>query len=232
MVFGKVLSGKSVVRQIENLPTQAGDKPSKDCIISDCGELIGDEALAADVKQPDSTGDPYEDFPEDAGDDLDAKKILKIASECKEFGTKAFKEGNVALGLDKYQKGLRYLNEDPDLEDEPPSTKTELDELRFALNNNSALLQNKLEFWDEAVSSATSALNVEGPASKDRAKALFRRGIAHNKLKDEDSALTDLEEASKLQPADAAIKTELAAVKAKLASRNAKQKAAYKKFFS
>ena len=131
VVFGEVLTGKSIIRQIENLPTESGDKPKKDAVIADCGELLGEEAERATAasNKPDALGDPYEDFPEDevskhkgtGGDgkeaeELSAQKVLQIASECKEFGNKAFKAGDVATALDKYEKGLRYLNEDPDLD--------------------------------------------------------------------------------------------------------------------
>ncbi|CAM1501003.1 Fc.00g101650.m01.CDS01 [Cosmosporella sp. VM-42] len=233
VVFGEVLNGKSIVRQIENLTTQSGDKPAKEALIKDCGQLTGDAALAADVKQPDSMGDPYEDFPEDCeGDALDAQKILTIATACKDYGNKAFKAGNYSLGLDKYQKGLRYINEDPDLEKEPPTTKASLDALRFSLNNNSALLNIKLEAWEDAVRAATAALDVNGIKDEDRAKPLYRRGFAHVRLKDEEAALRDLEEAHKLAPKDSAIITELNTVKSKAAARAAKEKAAYKKFFT
>lgn len=60
VVFGQVLSGKSIVRKVENMTTQSGDKPSKEVIITNCGELTGDEADSADVKVLDSTGDIYE----------------------------------------------------------------------------------------------------------------------------------------------------------------------------
>jgi peptidyl-prolyl isomerase D len=202
VVFGEVLNGKAVVRQIENLSTQSGDKPTKDAIIADCGELTGDAALAADVKQPDAMGDPYEDFPEDCNEQLDAQKILKIATECKDYGNKAFKAGNLSVGLEKYQKGLRYINEEPDLEKEPAETKKELDALRFSLNNNSALLSLKLESWDETVRSASSALDVAGVKDADRAKAYYRRGYANVRLKDEETAVKDLTEALRLAPGD------------------------------
>ncbi|CEJ80724.1 Putative 41 kDa peptidyl-prolyl cis-trans isomerase [[Torrubiella] hemipterigena] len=234
VVFGEVLNGKSVVRQIENLRTAAGDKPEKEVLIADCGELTGDEALAADTKQPDATGDPYEDFPDDFPAEqqpLPAKKILEIAGACKDFGNKAFKSGDLNLGLEKYEKGLRYLNEDPDLDDEPASTKPALDALRFSLNNNSALLSMKLENWTDCIRSATSALAVSGVADTDRAKALYRRGFANVRVKDEDAAVADLEAAHKLAPADGLIVNELNAVKAKATARLAKEKAAYKKFF-
>jgi peptidyl-prolyl isomerase D len=232
VVFGEVLNGKSIVRKIENLPTQGSDKPTKDVTITKCGELTGDEAETADKKAPDSTGDPYEDFPEDQTSTPSAKEIVKIAADLKEFGNKAFKGGDLSLGLDKYQKGIRYLNEDPSLDNEPPETKKELDALRFTLNSNSALLANKLKAYEDGLRYATAALEVANITDAEKAKALFRRGQAEVGLKDEDAALTDLEEANKLVPGDAAVVKELTAVKKNAAERAKKEKAAYSKFFS
>lgn len=231
VVFGEVISGKSVVRQVENLPTQSGDKPQREAAIADCGELSPDEVVAAATKAPDALGDKYEDFPEDESEELSAQKVLTIATDCKDFGNKAFKSGDLNLALEKYQKGLRYLNEEPDTADEPAETAVALKLLRAALNSNAALMNIKLGAWDDAVRAATGALDVEGVPDKDRAKALFRRGLAHNQAKDEDGALADLQAALKLAPEDAAIKAELAAVKKTAAARLAKEKAAYKKFF-
>lgn len=234
VVFGEVLSGKSIVRQIENLTTQS-DKPTRDAVIADCGELSESEAIAAETKAPDAYGDEYEDFPEDqvTGDEvLSATRILKIAGDCKEFGNKAFKGGNFSVALDKYQKGLRYLNEDPDLDGEPADTKEKMDALRVSLNSNAALMNMKLSAWDDAVRAADNALAVSSISDKDKAKALYRRGFAQVRLKDEDSALQSLEEAKKLAPEDAAVASELATVKKAAAARLAKEKAAYKKFFS
>jgi len=201
-------------------------------IITNCGELTGDEAEAASTKAPDSTGDPYEDFPEDNNTAPDAKEIVKIASDLKGFGNAAFKAGDLSLGLDKYQKGIRYLNEDPDLKDEPPETKKTIDALRFTLNSNSALLSNKLKAFDDGLRYASAALDVAEISGADKAKALYRRAIAQVGLKDEDAALADLEEAIKLAPGDPAITKELAAVKKASADRAKKEKAAYSKFFS
>ncbi|ORY65390.1 cyclophilin type peptidyl-prolyl cis-trans isomerase/CLD [Pseudomassariella vexata] len=234
VVFGEVRSGKSIVRQIENLPTQSGDKPQKDVVITDCGELTGAaaEAAASGNKQADSLGDAYEDFPEDNDEALDAQKVLKIAAECKEYGNKAFKSGDVPLALDKYQKGLRYLNEEPELKDEPADTKTKMDSLRFTLNSNSAMMNLKLDAWEDAERAAASALRVPGITDIEKAKALYRRGLALDKMKDEEGAVKALEEAKKLVPGDVAISKELDAVKKAAAARLAKEKAAYKKFFN
>ncbi|KAK3394871.1 40 kDa peptidyl-prolyl cis-trans isomerase [Podospora didyma] len=234
VVFGEVLSGKSIVRQIENLSTQA-DKPTRDVVIANCGELSASDATAAESKAPDALGDEYEDFPEDEATDgqpLSAALILKIAGDCKDFGNKAYKDNDYSVALDKYQKGLRYLDEDPELDKEPAGTKEKIDALRISLNSNAALMNLKLEAWDECVHAADNALAVAGISDKDKAKALYRKGYSHVRLKDEDTALDSLKEAKKLAPEDKAIAAELAAVKKAAAERIAKEKAKFKKFFT
>jgi peptidyl-prolyl isomerase D len=229
------LAGKSIVRQIENMRTEGSDKPSPDVTIVNCGELTGDEAEAADKKVPDETGDPYEDFPEDAkaGDaELSAAEVVTIGTALKDFGNKAFKLGNLQLGLEKYQKGLRYLNEDPDLSNESDETKKTLQSLRFTLNSNAALLSNKLKEFEDGKRFASSALDIPDLSPADKGKALYRRAIASESLKDEETALKDLEEANKLVPGDAAITKQLATVKKAASDRAKKEKAAYGKFFA
>ena len=238
VVFGEVKSGKSVVRRVENLPTTESDAPRQAAIIADCGELTGDAAADADgPRAADALGDAYEDFPEDDGEGSpDAARVLEVAAACKGFGNAAFKAGDPATALDKYQKGLRYLNEEPEVpaEGAPEGvTPAALAALRFALNSNSALMNIKLEAWDEAASTAAAALAVADSASDaDRAKALYRRGLALVRLRDEDAAVAALEQARALAPADAAVARELDAVKKAAAARAAREKAAYKKFFS
>ncbi|KAF7889926.1 uncharacterized protein EAF02_002341 [Botrytis sinoallii] len=232
VVFGQVLSGKNFVRKIENMPTQSGDKPNKEVIITDCGELTGDEAESADAKTPDSTGDTYEDFPEDMSTPPTAEETVKIVTDLKTYGNAAFKDNKLPLALDKYEKGLRYLNEEPDVTSSPAETSSTLSALRFTLNSNSALLQNKLKNFADAERTASAALAVSGTSDTDKAKALYRRAIAHVGLKNEDEALKDLEEANKLVPGDAAVLKELSAVKKNAAERAKKEKAAYSKFFA
>lgn len=249
VVFGEVVTGKSIVRQIENLRTLSGDKPQQPARIVDCGELTGEdaEAIAGQSGKPDALGDAYEDFPEDELENLKkanpedskaetipAAKIVQIATDCKDFGNKAFKAGDFAAALDKYEKGLRYINEDPELPegDEGAELKKKMDAVRFSLNSNGALMSIKIGNWEEAARMAQSALHVGGVKDADKAKALYRRGFALVRLKDEDAAVEALTEASKLAPGDAAITKELTEVKKNMAARLAKEKAAYKKFFT
>ncbi|RAL06117.1 peptidyl-prolyl cis-trans isomerase D [Aspergillus ibericus CBS 121593] len=236
VVFGEVINGKSVVRKIENMSTQA-DKPTTDVTVVECGELTGSDYDNADKQIPDATGDPYEDFPDDhQGEELSAPVCFKIASELKNFGNTAFKSGNHALGLDKYQKGLRYLNEFPEPdEQDPKDLDPQMKALRFTLHSNSSLLANKLAQFKNAQTWATYALEVAAAANAkdaDKAKAYYRRAVAYSGLKEEDEALNDLQEASKLAPGDAGITTEIARVKKAIKDRQAKERATAQKFFS
>jgi peptidyl-prolyl isomerase D len=236
VVFGEVINGKSVIRKIENMKTQS-DKPFQDVTIVDCGEFSGEDYENATKRQQDATGDPYEDFTEDhQGEELTAPLCFKIASDLKGFGNTAFKSGDLELGLDKYQKGLRYLNEFPDPgENDPKELGEQMKALRFTLHSNSSLLANKLQKYRQAQNWATYALQVADSANAkdaDKAKAYYRRAVAHEGLKEEDEALKDLQEAEKLAPGDAGIINEIAKVKKTVKDREAKDKAAAKKFFS
>lgn len=236
VVFGEVINGKSVVRKVENVATQA-DKPTADVTIVDCGELTGQAYDDADKQVPDATGDPYEDFPDDYhGEELSAPVCFNIAIELKKFGNAAFKGGDHALGLDKYQKGLRYLHEFPEPGDnDPKELDGQIKALRFALHSNSSLLANKLGQFRNAQTWASYALEVAaaaGSQDSEKAKAYYRRAVACSGLREEEEALKDLEEALKLVPGDAAIINEVAKVKKAIKDRDAKEKAAAKKFFS
>lgn len=157
VVFGEVLSGKSIVRKIENLPTQGSDKPAKDVTITNCGQLTGEEADVASQQGPDKYGDTYEDFPEDMDKELTLEETLKIATDLKGYGNTAFKANDLSVGLDKYQKGMRYLDQESKYKSE-----TEVRKLKFTLSSNSALLSNKLKAFDDGLRYATDSLELGG----------------------------------------------------------------------
>ena len=205
--------------------------------ITDCGQLTGDEAenIGKAKKEPDSTGDPYEDFPEDEAKEFKGQQILEIATKLKEYGNKAFKSGDLNLALEKYQKGLRYLNEYPEaLPEDPAGLSKELTQIRFTLHSNSSLLQIKLKSFEDAKSSADNALEIEGQGvpSQDRAKASYRKALALLGLKDDEGAVRSLERAQELAPGDVAITNTLHDAKKKAAEQAKKEKAAYSKFFA
>ena len=194
--------------------------------------MSADDAASGQAKKVDSTGDPYEDFPDDQEGDLKSQDYVKIASELKDYGNKAFKAGDLNLALDKYQKGLRYLDHEPKSSDEDNTEITQQKTtVRFSLHSNSALIQIKLKVFNDALESAKKAIELTEISDTDKAKAYYRKALANIGRKDDEQALTDLEEALKLAPGDAAITKELGLAKKKAADQVKKEKAAYKKFF-
>ncbi|KAH7412015.1 cyclophilin-like domain-containing protein [Phaeosphaeria sp. MPI-PUGE-AT-0046c] len=236
VVFGEVINGKSIVRQIENLKTQSGDKPLQDATIIDCGELSGEDYDKATEKAADVTGDPYEEYPEDqitSDEEWKGEDVLKIATELKDMGNAAFKKQDLDLGIRKYEKSLRYLHEYPaPLDTDPADLFPKLTTLKISVYLNCALLQNKKARYAEAIESASKALDLEGISDKDKAKAHFRRGQAKVGKKSDESAIEDLNQALKFAPGDAAIVKELDGAKKRVAARKEKEKKAYKNAFN
>ncbi|KIK67886.1 hypothetical protein GYMLUDRAFT_36683 [Collybiopsis luxurians FD-317 M1] len=238
VVFGEVIRGKSIVRQIENYPTISGDQPTSPIIIDSCGELSPDDPSLSEVPAG-SEGDPYEDYPDDDDHDVSKPEVaLEIAKAIREVGNKLFKEGKTELALAKYQKSIRYLDVHQVLPDDaPPELADSYKALLSPLLLNSALAAVRAQppsssKAEVAVKSATRALNSLELNNADKAKALYRRGLAHTILKDDDEAEKDLIQASTLVPEDQAIAGELARVRNRKKEKRDKEKKAYKKMFS
>ena len=197
--------------------------------------MTGADARVSSQKEPDETGDPYEDYPDDqktGEEDLAGSEIVKIATDLKGIGNTAFKSKDISVALGKYQKGLRYLNEYPEpLESDPPDMGTTLNQLKVTLYSNSALCYNKQGNFERAISSATSALEVSGATETEKGKAYYRRALAKAGTKDEEEAMKDLEEALKCVPGDSNVTNELNKMKKKVAEQTKKEKAAYQRFF-
>ena len=246
VVFGRVLGGRGVVRVIENAPTK-GDAPTEKIVIANCGELADGEP---DGIEADPTGDKYEENPSDEEDDVqDRDNAYRIANDLKDIGTTQFKAKNFRLALQKYQKALRYLDVHPVFQERDGAFEDKWITLRVSVLLNAALACLRLSTPVKAGEArkaqdyATSALEHDAEPSaevirpvrkfkpEERAKALYRRGMARVVLKDFDTAAADLEEALKLVPGDAGIQNELASAKKQQEAARSKQKAAFSKMF-
>lgn len=151
-------------------------------------------------KQVDPLGDPYEDYPEDADGEPSNTELLKISTASKDFGNQAFKNGDFPTARTKYQKGLRYIYELDEVNaGESPTFRAEQELTTFALYHNMALASLKVHDYKAAIKAATGAINVEGITADRKAKAFYRRGLAHAR-ESEDDALADLQAALLLAP--------------------------------
>ncbi|KAK9365235.1 cyclophilin-like domain-containing protein [Lipomyces kononenkoae] len=233
VVFGEVVTGKSIVRDIEAQKTDSNDKPATPVVITDCGEITAEEELTQQ-NVGDGTGDILEDYPEDEerlqGGNRSTENLLKLSQQIKDIGTALFKGAKFDKALEKHDKALRYLNYfSPDPKED---IALQFDKLKIAILLNTALIYLKLNEPHEAIKSADNALYVDGITDTDRAKALYRRGVGHLRTKNEESAVTSFEEALKLAPGDKAIVQELSVAKKIVSERRKKEKTAYAAFFS
>jgi len=205
-------------------------------LIAKCGELAPGE----DDGVPElADGDKYEDYPEDDAPEVqtDPQVALNIATEVKQSGAALYKEGKIAGALEKFEKGIRYLDVHPVLPDgTPEALSTAYQALLASLLLNCALCCIKLpskEYATTGVKYATRALSLKNYqlSPTDKGKALYRRAIGRLALKEEDDAFLDLQEAHAAVPGDKAINDELAKLKAKQGEKKQKEKAAFSKMF-
>eukprot|EP00160_Parvularia_atlantis_P015221 Unigene4238_Nuclearia_a/m.12910 Unigene4238_Nuclearia_a/g.12910 ORF Unigene4238_Nuclearia_a/g.12910 Unigene4238_Nuclearia_a/m.12910 type:complete len:159 (+) Unigene4238_Nuclearia_a:105-581(+) len=154
--------------------------------------------------------------------------LLSIAGEVKALGNKLFQAGGFAGALRKYEKALRYLDEDP--EDEKDGDEKTLAEAKVPLRLNCAACQLKLGNKERVVKDCSFVLDSAVAKSADRLKALYRRAQAHVPG-DYEAALADLDEALKIDGADAAVKSLQAQYKRELQARKDKEKKAFASLF-
>jgi len=231
VVFGKVLKGKGIVRLIENQPTSA-DKPVKDVVIANCGELADNESDGVPVP---ADGDAYEEFPDDYEGSKEPADLAKIATELKSIGNDYFKKGDYQAAAKKYQKAIRYLQEKPvfDEDEDPEALRVQFYSIKVPCYLNRAMSQLKLNNFKSAIEDTTTVLEFPEKylTPSDKAKALFRRGTAYLQTKNETAAIENFEQAAVQNPDDAAIKQQLALAKQRIVERKQKEKAAYSKMF-
>lgn len=252
VVFGRVLSGKNAVRQIEHTPTGPNDKPLADVTIVDAGEL-SPETWTENIKL--DALDTYPDYPEDFGSELleeDPHKALDAAEEIKGRGTQFFKSGDFSRAVSQWQKAVRYVLVHPVTPEAHPqaeSIETRRNEVFTSLQLNIALAALKvapstLAMQELAIKEANSILArteavtlLDVPFDKlpdtkaTIAKAFYRRGSAYAAGKRYEDALKDFDSALHFAPNDQGIKNERRTVTGKMEQRRKAERAAYSKMF-
>ncbi|KAL4071718.1 peptidyl-prolyl cis-trans isomerase [Scleroderma citrinum] len=248
VVFGEVIRGKSVVRTIENYPTDGTDVPTAPIIISACGVLSPDDpCLQTSIT---SGEDVWEDYAVDdeSGADKDPNLALQISEKVKEIGIKYLKgtkadDGTViespqpGLALQKFQKAQRYLELFiPDLPEGYPDpegyhatyAKMLLSTAQLALRTQPPDTRIVISNTNVIIEEKETYFNILEP--KYQAMAYYRRGLARNLRGDHDLALADLAEANRIFP-DPGTQNEMARIKAHIKSAEEQEKKRYRKMF-
>jgi len=248
VVFGKVLKGSEVVRELENIEKD-GEKPVKECKIENCGELQPGEDDNVVIRD-DGTGDKIPEAPSESSFSYELfDELLSAVETVKAIGNEQFKLGNYKLALKKYRKAVKYINhfmreedkisfsgesdegerDDEDkMTDEEIEKNNKLEKIKVPSLLNSAACKLKLNDSSGAVADLTEVLLLDDVNTK----ALYRRAQAYIKMKDYEEASDDLSCALKITPNDKALQREMANLKNLVAQKKKKDKEIYSKLFS
>jgi len=225
-VFGQVLKGYGVVREMEHVETK-GEAPVHEVLIADCGVLENDAPAAA------TNESDIPEYPDDANFQSGSEGItqsVKIAETIKATGNDLFKKGEYKEASKVYSKALRFL--DPEIfadEEGNPSTSdmNRMAEACCPIMLNRAACSLKLQDYERAKKDCNAVIDREVK----NVKALFRRAQANVALKDLDAAVADLEAAAYCAPTDSGIKAELVRVKKLQHANEAKLRGTFKNMF-
>ncbi|EGW31360.1 uncharacterized protein SPAPADRAFT_61925 [Spathaspora passalidarum NRRL Y-27907] len=234
-VFGKVIHGKSVVREIERAKTNKENVPELPITIDECGEWNdGMEVPIFNACYDTIGGDVYEEYPDDDEtiDKESSESVFNASVKIKESGTLLFKAGEKYKAFLKYRKCLRYVMEYIPDQDQEPEWFDKYSDLKKKLYLNLSLVCLQLKNYTKAIDYSSYLLDLSNITSQDKSKALFRRGSCLLELKKYKQALVDLQAAQEILPQDAAITKAVEKYETLIEQEKNREKAKYAKFFS
>lgn len=234
LVFGRVVYGKAVVRAMERVATTAEHvpKPEELPVVEQFGSWAQGDPVPVHCACYDPIGgDVYEEWPDDDSHIVkDSSELVYEAAEIiKNLGAALLKAGRPGDALLKFQKLRRYVMEyfpDPDQE---PDHYARFQALKTKLFLNMSLACLKMGNHAKCVEYCNVLLDLD-LTQPQRAKTLYRLGVAMAALNRHKEAVTILETAHALQPDPATLK-ELERTQAALQRKKDKEKAQYAKFF-
>lgn len=236
-VFGKVIHGKSVVREIERVNTDNQNIPKQENIvlIEDCGDWTENmDVPVYNACYDQIGGDIYEEYPDDDENiDRESSELVYNAStKIKESGTLLFKKGMKQEAFLKYKKCLRYVMEYIPDEDQEPEWYKKYLTIKKKLYLNLSMVCLGLKNFIKAADYSSYLLDMNNLTTQERAKGHYRYGCSLIELKKYDEALTELKSAKNLVPEDSAIEAQLNKCELLMETKKQREKAKYAKFFS
>lgn len=226
VVFGYVIRGIGIVGEMEKYANDEGE-PTKDIVIAGCGQIQPGDDWG--INDSDETDDRLPPFPKDWQKfeaNFTITEMLDELNQIKAAGNFFYQQGRWVDACRRYKKADRYFhffnNKVRAIEDR---TRLEQFQLTNSLNLAASLL--KQEDYENVVFACNSALMLD----RTNVKALFRRGQAHNKLKNYELAIEDLRQALAQIPNDRLVLGEYTRAKNSLGDYRAQQRSALTKWF-
>lgn len=260
-IFGKVIHGKSVVREIEKVDIINKDNffPKQMVKIVDCGEFSdGMHVPCYNACYDPIGGDKYEEYPDDDSnfDKDDYYASHKVCLTIKNSGNLLFKKKDYSNALLKFKKALRYVDEllpDKDVLITQNNTALQNEQnyklyidfliLKKSLYSNLSLTNLKFENYTESIKYSNYTIDMlevypkwekKFPADKnDFVKCYYRIGKCYMIMNRLEKAREFLSKASTLNESkDKLITNDLETVENMIIGRKEKTKKSLAKFFS
>lgn len=239
VVFGKVLQGMGVMKEMENQAVDERDRPKKACVVADCGEMDGDDEEGSAATPPpalaaDGTADIFPNHPEDALDlnVKDKELFLRVISIMKDAGNDLYKSGDFESAKKKYLKAIRYSDFSVTRANH---TREEEHALKMSclipVHSNLSQTMIRLREFDEAVVQCDRVISLE----VGNIKAYFRKGVALKEMKMFEEAVDVLERGSTMEPTEGekkALQGEIVKCKKLLVAQMEKTKNTYAKMIN
>ncbi|EZA62002.1 Peptidyl-prolyl cis-trans isomerase FKBP4 [Ooceraea biroi] len=135
-----------------------------------------------------------------------AGEKYQVALRYKERGVELFRDSRIVDAFHEFSRACKILITlepipDPDLKLEE-QLESDIKGLRLALYNNMAMCQLSRKNYEHVVSLCTKVLDRD----RNNVKALYRRGMAHGSMRDNEKAVADLKVALILEPSNCAVK--------------------------
>eukprot|EP01091_Cochliopodium_minus_P008940 TRINITY_DN2109_c0_g1_i1.p1 TRINITY_DN2109_c0_g1~~TRINITY_DN2109_c0_g1_i1.p1 ORF type:complete len:754 (-),score=234.00 TRINITY_DN2109_c0_g1_i1:50-2278(-) len=155
---------------------------------------------------------------------LRPEEKIKLAEEKKDQGNKHFGDLDYSGAITRYTQAIALLNE---IHDVPEETKQKSETLKLSIYLNLAMSNLKLKNFGKLIANCTNALKIDPK----NVKALYRRSLGHSGEKLYDNALSDLKEASIIDPNNLDVKKELNRVNNIILKQKENEKKMYSKMF-
>ena len=196
--FGKVKNLGQLAPCVDEVGAAEARLP---CAYLDAADKAMGDAAVGDAAKSDAASSAF-----------DASPTLPAACALKDAGNDAFKAARHELAIDMYGDAVdlaeRALVALGSVAPTDPA-RVEIEGVLASLYTNTAASYLKIEQWQGAADAATCALQLDA----DNAKALYRRGVARQKMEELKMALHDLTRCVKLEPKNKEARELLAAIK-------------------
>ncbi|XP_058055501.1 peptidyl-prolyl cis-trans isomerase D [Anopheles bellator] len=231
VVVGYVIRGGGIVGEMERNSTEDGD-PTVAIVIENSGQIVHGSDWGID--DGDDPHDRLPPFPEDWDKFYDlftVEEMLQYLNAIRNVGNRYFREEQAVPANRRYKKAERYYNYFSNQLNKQsrrdPEHRTRLEQFHLLNCLNQAAVRLRLKEFTNVVHACSAALAID----PENAKALYRRGLAQNELRNYELALEDLGQALQRLPDDRLIQSEYDRTRKSIHEYTQQQRKALSKLF-